>query len=227
MSYQILKGTAPIDAFKTEYRRQLEAMWKPRTRQLSIERELINSLGLYENRIKGDFYWLKNDDGRIVSLNVSYVQKSKAKNAWGRYLNVYLALTLPDHRQYGYAKELMSEVERQALLAGCKRLKSLAGSPLGALLHLSLGHSFWGPTPKGELKVDSQLGNADLVYLEFPNGVPIEARQNAVGKAPLTATQILEIMEFTSTGPGAKFEDLWGYEALKNKLYKAHKELTK
>jgi GNAT superfamily N-acetyltransferase len=112
-------------------------------------------------------------DGELVSINITSFAKSKRKNAWGRYVNFYLAYTVPDHRYKGYASQLVSHIERIALEQGYNRMKSLAGSYAGVRLHMHFGHQFWGiATKRGELIVDTPLRSGD----EWPDGVPEKAR---------------------------------------------------
>jgi len=113
-----------------------------------------------------------NDE--LVSLNVTNFSKRPRKNAWGRYLNCYLAYTRPEDRRKGYATKLMEHIEEQAIVQGYSRMKSLAGSYLGVRLHMRMGHQFWGVArfKKGELIVDTPLKAGD----PFPEGIPIEAR---------------------------------------------------
>lgn len=111
-------------------------------------------------------------DNELVSVNVTNFSKSKRKNAWGRYLNFYLAYTIPEHRYKGYASLLVAEIEKRAIEGGWNRMKSLAGSYAGVRLHMHFGHQFWGIAKKGELIVDTPLQAGD----EWPEGVPIEAR---------------------------------------------------
>jgi GNAT superfamily N-acetyltransferase len=114
---------------------------------------------------------LKVDDV-LISVNVTNFSKSKRKNAWGRYLNFYLAYTVPEYRHQGYASRLVEHVERTAIEQGYNRMKSLAGSYAGVRLHMRFGHTFWGIAKKGEFIVDTPLKSGD----EWPEGIPIEAR---------------------------------------------------
>jgi GNAT superfamily N-acetyltransferase len=121
-------------------------------------------------------------DNELVSVNVTNFSKSKRKNAWGRYLNFYLAYTVPEHRYKGYASLLVEEIEQRAIAGGWNRMKSLAGSYAGVRLHMHFGHHFYGIAKKGELIVDTPLRSGD----EWPEGIPIEARN--AGEAPFRMT---------------------------------------
>jgi len=114
--------------------------------------------------------------GELLSVNVTNFSKSKRKNAWGRYLNFYLAYTVPEHRYKGYASRLVEHVERTALEQGYNRMKSLAGSYAGVRLHMRFGHQFWGIAKRGEFMVDTPLRSGD----EWPEGIPIEARNGSL-----------------------------------------------
>lgn len=104
------------------------------------------------------------DDSEPVSLCVGKLGKRK-KNIWEPYLNWYTAYTLPTYRRRGFATELYWAMEQEALKAGCRRVKSLAGSSAGLALHLSLGHQCWGKTDKDEVYVDSPLPGHEALYV--------------------------------------------------------------
>ena len=140
-------------------------------------------------------------DGELVSVNVTNFSKSKRKNAWGRYLNFYLAYTVPEHRHKGYASLLVEEIERRAIEGGWNRMKSLAGSYAGVRLHMHFGHQFWGIGKKnGELVVDTPLRSGD----EWPEGVPIEARNATDNPTRMTAIQIFEALQTGKRFAGAE-----------------------
>jgi len=116
-------------------------------------------------------------DGDLITVNVTSFSKRPRKNAWGRYLNFYLAYTRPLDRYKGYATHLAQTIEKMAVGQGYSRLKSLAGSYAGVRLHMAMGHHFWGIGKGGALIVDTPISDE-----KFPEGVPIEAR-NATAKA--------------------------------------------
>lgn len=119
-------------------------------------------------------------DGTVpVSINATYFGQKK-KNAWEPYANFLLAYTRLSHRRRGHAKELARHVLELAKTHGCRRLKSLAGTRLGARLHQSLGHQFWGVNKRMEAVVDSPL----IDRTAFPEGVPASVRQHGL-VAPL------------------------------------------
>ncbi len=114
---------------------------------------VLKELGLYA-------FWgattlvLRDTDGNPFSVHSSKLGKRK-KNKWEPIVNWYGAYTLPMVRRNGYATALYRELERRAEVAGCRRIKSLAGSRAGLALHWSLGHECWGVTDKGEVIVDT------------------------------------------------------------------------
>lgn len=102
---------------------------------------------------------LEHEDGTPLTLHVGR-HATNRRGAWGWYYNFVVAYTPPALRRNGYARAAL----RQALQATyppsaphADRLKSLAGSKYGVLLHLGLGHQFWGANAKGELVVDTPL----------------------------------------------------------------------
>jgi len=125
-------------------------------------------------------------DNELVSVNVTAFGKGKRKNAWGRYLNCYLAYTAPQHRYKGYATILLEELERRGIEGGWNRIRSLAGSYAGVRLHLRFGHQFWGIAKKGELIVDSPLRSGD----QWPYGIPERAR---TAGAELTRVDLMNL----------------------------------
>lgn len=121
-------------------------------------------------------------EGLPVSVHVSKIGK-RHKNIWEPYLNWYIAYTTPHMRRKGYAKSLYELMEAMAENEGCRRVKSLAGSEGGAMLHHSLGHQMWGVTAKYEIIVDSPLpGHAHLYTDKTP--------PTAQTAAPLTPAQL-------------------------------------
>lgn len=126
-------------------------------------------------------------DGELISVNVTNFSKRPRKNAWGRYLNFYLAYTAPAHRLKGYATMLASHLEAKALELGYSRMKSLAGSYAGVRLHMRMGHQFWGIGKKGELVVDTPLAPG----MAFPEGIPIEARNASLEPQSMNVSDIV------------------------------------
>jgi GNAT superfamily N-acetyltransferase len=111
----------------------------------------------------GAVFLFKMDGGVPVSVNMTKIGKRK-KNVWEPYANWYGAYTLPDCRRAGLATELYRATEELALAAGCRRIKSLAGSSAGLALHHSLGHQCWGKTENDEVWVDSPLPGHEHLY---------------------------------------------------------------
>jgi len=131
-----------------------------------------------------------NLNGNLISINVTNIHKRR-KNAWGRYINVYLAYTLPDYRYKGYASRLITHLEETAIAGGCNRLKSLAGSWAGVRLHMHFGHTFWGIAKTGEIVVDSPLAPG----MKFPDGIPEDVRNRTVEPAHiLTQSELYKIL---------------------------------
>ena len=128
--------------------------------------------------------------GQMVSFSATHYQKSKAKNAWGRYINWVYAFTATPFRHRGIASAMQRQVEADAVMLGYSRLKALAGSYAGVRLHYTLGHDFWGLGKNGEIVVDTPLFEQ-----EWPETVPIEARARAAGPpARLTGAQLCDFL---------------------------------
>ena len=82
------------------------------------------------------------------------------RGAWGRYYNFLVAYTPPEHRLKGFARAALAhalDFPHPLHAIAPDRIKSLAGSKAGILLHMSLGHQFWGVNDKDELIVDTPL----------------------------------------------------------------------
>lgn len=99
----------------------------------------------------------------------------RRKNAWEPYLNWYTAYTQPAYRRQGWAAELYLAMQTAAEAAGCRRIKSLAGSSAGLALHRSLGHQCWGKTPNNEVWVDSPLPASEHLYMLTKRLAPPQA----------------------------------------------------
>ena len=109
----------------------------------------------------------------------------RKKNVWEPYANWYGAYTLPDRRRQGHAYRLYAEAEKAAVDAGCRRVKSLAGSVAGLGLHRALHHQCWGLTDGGEIFVDSPLPGHEERYTgltppQAPGALMTEAELNRV-----------------------------------------------
>ena len=120
-------------------------------------------------------------DGEILSINVTSFSKRPRKNAWGRYLNFYIAYTVPAHRHKGYATQLATHIEQIGIDGGWDRIKSLAGSYGGVRLHMGMGHHFYGIGKGGALVMDSPLKSGEV----WPDTLPIEARNACPAHAPV------------------------------------------
>lgn len=111
-------------------------------------------------------YGKKTYHNQLLPLSINCTKIGKRhKNIWEPVANWYSAYTLPSVRRTGLAYRLYAEVERVAVLAGCRRIKSLAGSRAGLGLHRSLRHQCWGETENGEVYVNSPLpGASETLY---------------------------------------------------------------
>lgn len=139
-----------------------------------FEAAYLGNLSLY--RFYGaTFYLARDPDGVPVTLIAARPGTSPRKNAWGRYVNHYLAYTAPDYRRLGCATEAEAQVRQLWAGYGYDRVKTLCQSWLGFCYHEHLADRVWGTKPgTGELAIDSPLHGGP-----FPPGVPIKARQNA------------------------------------------------
>lgn len=122
---------------------------------------VLRELGLYV--FWGGHLWVGYERGMPVALTCGRIGKRK-KNLWEPYLNWYGAFTVPSHRREGYATVLYRAMEAAAAEAGCRRVKSLAGSRAGLALHQALGHQCWGKTENCEVFVDSPLPGCMSLY---------------------------------------------------------------
>lgn len=124
----------------------------------------------------------KDQSGSPLSINQTKIGKRK-KNAWEPVMNWYSAYTLPAERRKGHAYRLYAAVEGAAVAAGCRHVKSLAGSRAGLGLHRSLHHRCWGRTPNGEVFVYSPLPGHEALYSgghtppQAPGTMPMSSRE--------------------------------------------------
>ncbi len=120
---------------------------------------------------RGATLYVVSDGDRPMTYNVTRFGKRR-KNVWEPYANWYTAYTVTEFRRRGHAKRLAEMVKAQAAAFGCRRLKALAGTRLGLLLHVSLGDELWGVTPNNEVAVDTPLVEcADWAGRPPPNAV--------------------------------------------------------
>lgn len=122
--------------------------------------------------------------GLPLSVHCTKLGKRK-KNAWEPYANWYTAYTLEDLRRRGLAQALYRAMEAEALAAGCRRVKSLAGSREGLHLHNALDHHCWGYTPNDEVYVDSPLMGFENMYADM--GAPAQAPGPRMGPSGIAA----------------------------------------
>lgn len=143
-------------------------------------RKVLGDLGYY--KFTQIDMWIGFVGTVPVTVNISHIG-SRKKNGWEPYLNWYVAYTTPEYRRLGAATTLGAFVRELAVEKGCVRVKSLAGSWLGLLLHHSFGDQFWGLTPKREVQVDSPLVDSS----RFPaDAVPPNGRKWTTSTVPMT-----------------------------------------
>lgn len=118
--------------------------------------------------------WAAFRGGEPVSIHVTKLGKRK-KNKFEPYCNWYGAYTVPGCRRQGLAYKLYAAAEKAAIEAGCRRVKSLAGSSAGLGLHRALRHQAWGQTPNGEVHIDSPLPFKGWEELYMPGEQPPQA----------------------------------------------------
>jgi hypothetical protein len=142
---------------------------------------------------------LRDPANNLLSINVSQFGKKKI-NIWQPYVNWYTAYTPVALRRNRYATTLYRHVEALAIAAGCRRLKSLAGTQLGLLHHNGLGHYFWGISlnldKEGVSRGLSVCVDYPLVNLpEYENRVPASVQRTLRGSepAPLRPISVTEI----------------------------------
>lgn len=162
-----------------------------------VTRELIRSVGFHVWR-GSQCLVQTDDDGNVRHIHAGRMSTQR-RGAWGRYYNFVVAYTPPQYRRQGEARSALAYMLN---LHKPDRLKSLAGSHLGALLHLGMGDQMWGATEKGELLVDTPVGewtgpqempfHARSFIKHMPEG---EERAQMIKKAsPLTRDQVLAFL---------------------------------
>jgi mannose-6-phosphate isomerase-like protein (cupin superfamily) len=151
------------------------------------------------------FYEAADELGNRVSLIVARPGKSPRKNAWGRYVNHYLAYTAPGFRRQGYATAAETALRAMWRDDGYDRVKTLCQSWLGFCYHEHMRDRVWGVKPgTGELVIDSPLTS------RVEAGVPIKARQSALHPdREVTPGELVGIL----TDPAGRFrrepEEAW------------------
>ena len=138
--------------------------------------------------------WVLFDNGRPVSINHTAFGKRK-KNSWEPYANFYLAFTRPSLRRQGFAKQLALHVETDARERGCVRLKALAGTTPGLMLHVGLRHELWAVTDQREVVVDTPLVSPPPEG--WSESTPPNARKWNERTTPYSFAEISELL-----GPG-------------------------
>lgn len=138
----------------------------------------------YYNFIKIELWCLYLDE-EFRSLHIAHIGKKKS-GVWEPYLNTYVAYTPPEFRRKKFASKLYFNIRQEAIKAGCRRIKSLAGSTEGMLFHQYFGDQFWGFTKNREVVVDSPLIDA-----EFPKMAPMKVRKFCGDRiTPLTLEEV-------------------------------------
>ena len=181
-----------MNNFKQKVHDELDALVEARMYeqdQRSFERKYLSNIGIYEF-YGATPYLVLDDKGVEVSAHVARPATSKSKNAWGRYVNHYLAYTRPMKRRQGYASWGEFILQEAWASRGYNRLKTLCQSWLGICYHEHLRDHVWGINPKGELVIDSPLNPQE----DFPPGVPIKARKFARGETELTVSELRVIL---------------------------------
>lgn len=165
------------------------------------DRKVLSPAEVRMMLFRGTPFWVgyAHDGVEPVTLNATKFGKKKT-NTWEPYANFYIAYTTPAKRRQGFAKELAEYVRIQAVLAGCVRMKSLAGTRLGYLLHRSLGDRFWGFAPTGELLVDSPIVSSSVLITRGRQPFPTDATPMGVRKysnlvSPMDPDYIEEYIE--------------------------------
>lgn len=167
-----------------------------------FERAYLANLGLYKF-YGATFYLARDAEGLGVSLVVARLGTTPRKNAWGRYVNHYLAYTAPSSRRQGYATAAETQVRAMWAGYGYDRVKTLCQSWLGFCYHEHLRDRIWGTKAgTGELAIDSPL----TPHREGtgPAGIPIKAR--AAAWHPDTGTEMTcAELEQHLTDPAGRF----------------------
>lgn len=159
-----------------------------------FESAYLANLGVYN--FYGATFYLGHDGARPTGLVVARPGTAPRKNAWGRYVNHYLAYTAPGFRRQGYATAAEKIVRQMWADDGMDRVKTLCQSWLGFAYHEHLRDRIWGVKPgTGELAIDSPLHGGP-----WPPGVPIKARQFAAGRE-MTELEIIRHL----TDPDGRF----------------------
>lgn len=136
--------------------------------------------------------WIGYENDELVTLNATHFGKRKS-SIWEPYSNYYIAVTKMSQRRQGYARALNSMIQREAVAAGCVRVKALDGTKLGVLFSEGLGYQAWGLTDKNELIIDHPL-----VDIEWPTDkIPKTARKWTDRLTPLNQQEIQIILETT------------------------------
>lgn len=149
----------------------LDAITKPWAREDPDAKELLGTVRMHAFR--GSVVRVVYEASGLDPLHIHIGHLSKQRRgAWGVYYNWLLAYTPPPLRRVGLARWAFNDQVHFHLGLDVDRIKSLAGSKYGVLLHYGMGHQFWGATDKGELVVDTPAHD----NVRFPLAVPFHAR---------------------------------------------------
>lgn len=156
-----------------------------------VRRRSTGNPGFYEY-LGADAWGVFDPFGSMVGIHVARPSTGKRKNAWGRYVNHYLAYVRPESRAQGYGAGAEAVLQARWAHGGWDRVKTLCQSRLGVYYHEALADVVWGVNPKGELVIDSPLDPAAT----WPAGMPIKARNAAVSPrdTPLTAQEVWAVV---------------------------------
>lgn len=153
---------------------QWSAAGKELTKKDPEYRPVLRNWNIYLQRFGGEG-WAVEKDGRLISFNATRFNKRTDKDGWGRYINWFIAYTLPQFRRKGYACGLQLHIEALGRERGYHRVKSLIESYAGFRLHLALAHQLWGVNARNEILVDAPIHPS----WRFPEGAPPMARMCA------------------------------------------------
>lgn len=173
---------------------ELDAITKPWARADKASAELLGQVRMHVFR-GAEALLMFDSDNTPIHVHVGAMAK-RARGAWGMYYTMHVTYTPPDYRGHGVAGFAL---EWQFSRHKPDRYRSLAGTAEGILFQVGMGVELWGATEKGELLVDSPVGDGS----RFPKAVPYHARalpgwrelaaedgEDMKGVRPMTLTEI-------------------------------------
>ena len=135
--------------------------------------------------------WVMTIENEPVTLYCAYFGKRRA-NVWSPYMNAYTVFTRADVRRRGYATHIAHHCKRLAVVAGCRRMKDLAGTRIGYQFHTANKDQFWAWTDNNALIIDTPLVDPS----EFPpDTTPIAARKWTTRTRPLSYEEAEELIK--------------------------------